>query len=98
MTLYIDLPSGAGKLEQLVSQFDAEVLPGQPRGLDEVPPDKALICVVDACAYEASGYIITEAEFGTWTYPDGRPKTWLLMDRTTADELCPGATEHRRLV
>ena len=37
-------------------------LAGPPGGLDEMPPDRALICVVDMGDYEAPGYIITEIE------------------------------------
>jgi hypothetical protein len=56
------------------------VLPGPPRGLDAVPPDKALVCVGDMGEYEAPGYILTEAEFAVWTNAaDEGVKTWLLM-------------------
>ncbi|MDQ2810988.1 MAG: hypothetical protein M3Z75_03675 [Actinomycetota bacterium] len=96
MTLYLDLPGPSGKLERLISQYAAEVLPGPPRGVDEVPPDKALVCVGDMGGYEAAGYIITEQEFATWAgRGHGNPKTWLLMERETADGLCPGAAEDR---
>jgi hypothetical protein len=98
MTLYIELPADTGKLEQLVSQFGAQILPGQPRGLDEIPPGKALLCVGDMGAYETAGYIITQGEFASWTDPAAcGPKTWLPIDRRTADELCPGAPEHRQI-
>ena len=71
-------------------------LPGPPGGLDEVPPDRALICVVDMGDYEAPGYIITEIELAAWADPaDTRPRTWLLMDRRMAGRLCPGAAEDR---
>jgi hypothetical protein len=96
MTLYLDLPGSRGKLDRLVSEFGAVVLPAPPRGLDEVPPDKALICVADMGEYEAPGYIITESEFAIWAEaPDDSSKTWLLMDRDTADGLCPGAAGDR---
>ncbi len=94
MTLYLDLPGPRGKLDRLLSEFGAVVLPGPPPGLDEVPPDNALVCVGDQGSYEAAGYIITEYEFALWADPaDTTPKTWLLMDRDTADRLCPGAAE-----
>lgn len=97
MTLYLDLPGKRGKLDLLVSEFAAVVLPGPPRGLDAVPPDKALVCVGDMGEYEAAGYILTEAEFAVWTdASDEGVKTWLLLDRDTADVLCPGAAEDRR--
>ena len=96
MTLYLDLPGPKGQLDRLLSEFGAVVLPAPPPGLDEVPPDMALVCVVDQGSYEAAGYIITEQEFALWTdLTDISPKTWLLMDRDTADRLCPGAAEDR---
>jgi hypothetical protein len=96
VTLYLDGPGPTGKLDQLLSEFGAAALPGPPGGLDEVPADKALICVADMGDYEAAGYIITETEFATWTDPsDTGSRTWLLMDRETADRLCPGAADDR---
>ena len=98
MTLYLDLPGPRGKLDRLIGQFGAEVLPGPPRGLDEVPQDKALVCVGDMGKYEAAGYILTETEFAAWTDRAAcDPETWLLLDRETADRLCPGAAEDRQL-
>ena len=91
MTLYLELPGSGGKLDRLLGEFGAVALPGPPGGLDEVPPDRALICVVDMGDYEAPGYIITEIELAAWADPaDTRPRTWLLMDRWMADRLCPG--------
>ena len=65
VTLYLDLPGSTGKLDRLLGEFGAVALPGPPGGLDEVPADKALICVADMGKYEAAGYIITETEFAT---------------------------------
>jgi hypothetical protein len=94
--MYLDLPGPRDKLDQLLSEFGAVALPGPPGALDEVRPDKALICVSDKGDYEAPGYIITEIELATWTDPaDTSPKTWLLMDRRMADSLCPGAAGDR---
>jgi hypothetical protein len=96
VTSYLDLPGSRGKLDRLLSEFGAAVLPGPPPGLGEVPADKALVCVADMGHYEAAGYIVTETEFATWTEPaDTGQKTWLLMDRDTADRLCPGAAGDR---
>jgi len=96
VTFYLDLPGPRGKLDRLLSEFGAAVLSGPPPGLDEVPADKALVCVGDMGDYEAAGYILTEAEFATWTDPaDTGPKTWLIIDRDTAGMLCPGAAEGR---
>jgi hypothetical protein len=96
VTLYLDVPGPRGRLDWLIREGGAVVLPGPPRDLDGVPADRALVCVGDMGDYEAPGYIITEAEFAAWTdAADDRAKTWLLMDRGRADELCPGAAENR---
>jgi hypothetical protein len=96
VTLYLDLPGPRGKLDRLLSEFGAVALPGPPPGLDEVPAGQALVCVADMGKYEAAGYIITETEFATWTDPaDTGPRTWLLVDRDTADRLCSGSAEDR---
>ncbi|MGJ6969855.1 hypothetical protein ACSDR0_49085 [Streptosporangium sp. G11] len=97
MTLYLNLPYDTGKLEHLSGLPGSEVLPGSPRGLDDVPNDKALICVSDMGTYEAAGYVISETDFAAWIRSVGdRPATWLLMDRQVADDLCPEAAERRR--
>ena len=97
MTLYLDLPGSTGKLGRLLGEFGAVALPGPPGGLDEIPADKALICVADMGEYEAAAYIITETEFATWAgTADTSPRTWLLMDRGMADRLCPGAAGDRK--
>ncbi|MEV0633262.1 hypothetical protein [Nonomuraea wenchangensis] len=97
MTLYLKLPKDIRQLEHLVALPGSAVLPGPPHGLDDVPHDKALICVLDMGTYEAAGYIITEADFSNWTSSAaGRPLTWLFMDRLIADDLCPEAAETRQ--
>ena len=76
MTLYLELPGSGGRLDRLLGEFGAVALPGPPGGLDEMPPDRALICVVDMGDYEAPGYITTEIELAAWADPaDTRPRT-----------------------
>ena len=97
MTLYLGLPGSADKLQQLTSLTSAQILPTSPSGLDEVPTNKALICVADMGSYETAAYIISERDFANWVNPrDNLPKTWLLIDRQIADELCPDAPRHRQ--
>ena len=97
MTLYLNLPDGTGKLEYLSGLSGSEVLPSRPRGLDEVPNHKALICVLDNGTFEAAGYVVSETDFAAWANSTGdRSETWLLMDRQIADDLCPGAAERRQ--
>ena len=96
MTLYLDLPDAKGKLDRLIRHYGATVLPGPPGDWAEVPPGKALVCVSDMGEYEAAGYINTEQEFLSWTdSADHDPRSWLLLERETADRLCPAAAEHR---
>jgi hypothetical protein len=96
MTLYLQLPGHTGKLEHLIGLPGTEVLPGPVDGLDDVPTGRALVCVADMGTYEAAGYLITESDFAAWAgAADGRPQTWLLMDRQVADDLCPGAAARR---
>ncbi|MEV8636678.1 hypothetical protein AB0395_34050 [Streptosporangium sp. NPDC051023] len=97
MTLYLKLPKDTRMLEHLSALPGSLVLPGPPHGLDDVPHDKALICVLDMEAYDAAGYIITETDFANWiSSAADRPLTWLLMDRQVADDLCPEAAERRQ--
>ncbi|MFG1620202.1 hypothetical protein ACGFI3_46275 [Nonomuraea wenchangensis] len=97
MTLYLNLPKDTRTLEYLSALQGSVVLPGPLHGLDDVPHDKALICVLDMVTYEAAGYVITETDFVNWiSSAKDRPLTWLLMDRQVADKLCPGAAESRQ--
>jgi hypothetical protein len=97
MADYIEVPDPFDKAQQLVGMYGAEILPRQPGGLDEVSSDKALVCVLDNGVWEAASYIAVEEEFARFVDPaDHRTRTWLLMDRQRADELCPEAAERRR--
>lgn len=39
-----------------------------------------LICVVDNGPFEAAAYCYSQNERDAFAYPDGRPKTWLIVD------------------
>jgi len=96
MTQYLGLPDDRRKLEQLTSIAGTEVLPSPPCGLDEVPAGRALVCVADMGEYEAAAYLITETDFAKWVNAAcGAAKTWLLLDRKVADQLCPEAAAYR---
>ncbi len=49
----------------------------------EVPKskDKAIICVVDNGPFEAAGFAYSQRELDFFSIPDGRPRTWVVMDR-----------------
>jgi len=97
MTDYIEVPDPFDKAQQLVDMYGAAILPRQPGGLDEVPSDKALVCVMDHGGWESAGYIAVEEEFARWVDPAIHlTRTWLLMNRQRADELCPDAAGRRR--
>jgi hypothetical protein len=87
MGYYIEVPSIAGKAKQLEQLYGAEILDSRPRW-EDVPPDTAVIVVVDNGLFEAAGYAYDEAEFRAFTQPsDMRPKTFLLMPREQAELL-----------
>ena len=86
MGYYIDVPKNTGKMKQLMELYDAKLI-GRPRYLRDVPPDKALICVVDNGLQEAAVYCYSQGEFEVFSNPDGRPRMWLLMDLAKTQEL-----------
>lgn len=85
MGIYIETPLPRKKAEQIVNIYHGTtILAHQPEQF-AVPKDKMLICVVNNGIFDAAGLVYNEREFRGFTVPaDGRPKTWLLMDRKTA--------------
>ena len=87
MGFYIKGPQ-SGKAEFLKAKHDCIEIP-QPKSFDEVDKDLALICVVDNGPFEAAAYCFSAGEFEAFTLPDDRrKKSWLLMDKAVAEELC----------
>ncbi len=86
MGYYIEVPHNLMKAAQLVELHGAKVLDKQPV-FNEVPSDKAIICVINNGPWEAAGYAYNEREFNEFATPDGRPRTWLIMDRKLAIKL-----------
>lgn len=87
MGFYIQLPEPKNKAEQLVQIYDATILPLQPEAFEDVPPEMALICVVDNGPFEAVGLVIDHEDFINKIRPDERPRTWMMMDKVKAHEL-----------
>jgi len=85
MGFYIEDPAN-GKAKFIETKYDGMIIP-QPTSFDKVPESMALICVVDNGSFEAAGYCFDEREFGAFTHPDPRHKTWLLMNKKKAEEL-----------
>lgn len=75
------------KANSLILTSGAVSIP-QPKSFAEVPPDKALVCVVSNGPFEAAGYCFSEREFEAFTVPtDCRIKQWLLMPKTLVEKL-----------
>lgn len=85
MGYYIQVPKDKRKASQLVELHNAEIV-DQPRWSEEV----GLICVVDNGPWEAAAYAHSEDEYNYFMsgmIGDTRPKIWLKMDKTLAEEL-----------
>lgn len=83
MGYHIEGPA-IGKGQYIVNQFKAVRIP-QPASFDEVPDDKALICVVENSVFDAAAVAYDVNEFKAFTLPtDHRPKQFFLMDKETA--------------
>ena len=96
MGYYIEVPKNKRKAQQLVYLYGAEILPTAPEFWMK-DPRQAIICVVDNGVFEAAGFAYDEAELNAFKRPDGRPRTWLLMDRKKVCELTGFVEEeHRR--
>jgi len=86
MGFYIQGPSLC-KAQFIKSEYDGDFI-DQPESFDDVPDDKALICVVSNGAFEAAGYCFSDREFIAFTRPsDPRPKQWMLLDKKLAEKL-----------
>ena len=56
--------------------------------VDEMPTDRAVICVVNNGPFEADAFAYDKDEMDAFNDPqDGRPKRWLVMDLNTAKKL-----------
>ena len=69
MGYYIQVPENHNKAEQLKALHGAEILPCMP-AWDEVPEDKAVICVIDNGSFEAAGLCYSKQEFDGCAEPD----------------------------
>jgi len=85
MGFYIQGPK-VGKGVFIKNEYGGEFVP-QPESFDEIPEDKALICVVNNGLFEAAGYCFSAEEFEAFVYPDERIRHWLLMDKDKAQKL-----------
>ena len=88
MGYYIETPENFNKANQLVALYNANLIdePG------ELHPTKAIICVVQNPFFDAAGYCYSEKELSVFRHNDGRPRSWLLMDKDLVHKLT-GYTE-----
>lgn len=88
MGYYIQTKGSKGKAGDIAAAHSGLVLDRAPDSYDSVPADMAIICVVDNGPFEAAGFCSNKAEFEQFAgMADGRPRTWVLMDRQKAEEL-----------
>ncbi|MFW5804755.1 MAG: hypothetical protein ACOCWG_05950 [bacterium] len=86
MGFYIDGPT-LGKVDFIKKKYDGEIV-SRPNNFNDIPPNKALICVVNNGFFEAAGFCFDEFELKSFLSPsDERPKTWMLIDLGKAMEL-----------
>jgi hypothetical protein len=77
-----------GKVDHLIATYGAELVPHPPAAFHNIPESKALICVVDTVTYETASFCFSAAEMALFNdSTDFRRRTWLVMDRATAEEL-----------
>jgi hypothetical protein len=77
-----------GKIQYLVDTYQAVLLDEPPRDFENIPDDQAIICVIDSLQYEVAGYAFSRQEFSFLDdHSDFRKRTWLLMDKTKANQV-----------
>ena len=77
-----------GKVDHLIATYGAERVQRPPVAFHDIPEDRALICVVDTYMYETASFCFSAAEMALHNdSSDFRRRTWLVMDRATAEEL-----------
>ena len=75
-----------GKAEYIAEEYDGILLDTPPM-FEDITPDKAIICIIDNGPFEAAGFCFSQSELHDFLYRDGRPRTWVIIDRKKACEL-----------
>lgn len=84
MGYYIDGPL-KGKAQYIIDEMEGEMLSKPPVQLNEIPEDKALICVLHHETFDAAGYCYNQEEMMAFDDPtETRHMTWLLMPKDRA--------------
>ena len=89
MGYYIQVPKNKGKAQQLVELYGAEILSKPPTALEDIPKDKALICVVDNGPWEAAGFCYSQREFEAFNKPDTIRNTAIGQENIAIIDLNP---------
>ena len=86
MEYYIEVPKNKGKAQQIVDLFGGRIVISPP-SFEDIADSEAIICVVDNGPFEAAGFCFNQRELHDFSYYDGRPRTWVVMDRKKACKL-----------
>ena len=86
MGYYIQVPKNKGKAQQIVELHGGQIV-SRPPTFEDITPDEAIICVVDNGHYEAAAFAFNQDKLYVLTHADGRPRTWVIMNRRKACEL-----------
>ncbi len=86
MGYYIEVPRNKGKAQQIVELYGGQIV-FRPPSFEDITPDEAIICVVDNGPFEAAAFAFNQDELHVFTHMDGRPRTWVIMNRQKACEL-----------
>ena len=86
MGYYIQVPNNKGKAQQIVELYGGRIALSPP-SFEDITPGEAIICVIDNGLFEAAGFAFDQDELIAFSYHDGRPRDWVVMNRAKACEL-----------
>lgn len=90
MGIYIETGTNKEKAKWLVERGLVTEFTTTPASMDDVPPGRVLICVVENPFFDAAAVVYDQREFEDFSDPsDPRRKTWLAMDKRFAAKLAP---------
>ena len=88
MGYYIETGANRNKAEFLMENHDAIKLASAKEALDAMNSGLGVVVVLDNGPFEAAGYCYSPSELVEFSRPDDpRPKTFLAMDKPTAERL-----------
>lgn len=97
MGFYIEVPNPRDKAQQLKQLYGAQVIL-EPKYVNEVANGngKVVVCVVENGPFDAAAIIYNQKELLAFapTMNDRRKRTYLLLDKNKAIELCPRVAKY----